>query len=198
MKRLLQLGFILGLGGMLAAGYFFPWVDYPRYRSDASVVANGGRVEQFLVRLPADRIGAAIDAPAADPALSPVIEHFKLRDANGNVIGIAARHQLTVGDHNETAWLLTIPSRGTIALAASSSARDSLESLLAARGVMPGQNVSPELSIDAGAPATSVAATGEFSGIKFELVETWIVTGLEEDGQVRGTLRLSTVGRSTS
>jgi hypothetical protein len=195
MKRLLQLGFVLGLGGTIAAAYFAPWVDYPRYRSVTSVVANGGRVEQFMVRLPADRIGSPIAAPAAEAGMPARLEHFKLRDVDGNVIGILARHELELADGEGTAWLLTIPSRGTIALASRSPRGSSIDSALARRGLASGQSIDPELSIDLGTGAKSVAATGEFSGLEFELVETWLVTGLDDDGGIRGTLRLNTVGR---
>lgn len=199
MKRLLQLGFILGLAGTLAAAYFAPGFEYTRYRSAASVVANGGRVEQFVVRLPADRIGLPIQAaPPASAGGSARLEHFKLRDAGDNVIGIAVRHRVDAADGSQTAWLLTIPSRGTIALAAPADSPGSIEGVLAERGLSAGQTLSPELSIDLGSPAASVEATGEFAGIDFELVETWVVTGLEDDGRVRGTLRLNTVGRQST
>jgi hypothetical protein len=194
MKRLLLLGFVLGLAGTLATAYFAPWVEYQRYRSPAEVVPNVGRVEQFVVRLPTDRIGAPIeDLPAAR------LEHFKLRDADGNVIGVAARHQTTLTGGDETAWLLAIPSRGTLTLASAASASGTtIESRVAARGLTAGDNAEPELSIDFGAPARSVSATGEFSGIDFQLVETWVVTGIEDNGQIRGTLHLNTTGRRSS
>jgi hypothetical protein len=193
MKRLLQLGFILGLGGTLAAAYFVPWFEYPRYRSATTVMQNGGRLEQFVVRLPADRIGTAL-AATSDPEAGS-LEHFKLRDADGNVIGIAVRHTVPLVDSTATAWLLTIPSRGSIALAASAPRGVTIESLLAARGLVAGESSEPGLSIDPGMSAKSVAATGEFDGIAFELIETWLVSGLEADGEIRGTLSLSTLGR---
>jgi len=190
MKRLLQLGFVLGLLGTLAGAYFAPWFEFPRYRSAATVVPNGGRLEQFEVRLPADRIGLAVPSSSAAGQL----EHFKLRDVEGNVIGLAARHSLLLADGTATSWLLTIPSRGTIAFAPSTPAAESLESLVAASGLVAGARSEPEISIDVGSKASSVAATGEFARIDFELVETWVIAGLEDDGGIRGTLRLSTVG----
>lgn len=193
MKRLLQLGLLLGFGGVLAAAWFAPWFEYPRYRSTATVVPNGGRLEQFVVRLPADRIGGSLQG-AAEPG-SGRLEHFKLRDADGNVIGIAARHSIPIADGIATSWLLTIPSRGSIALASAVPAAESVEARLAASGLVAGRSSEPELSIDLGVAAKSVAATGEFFGIAFELVETWLVAGLETDGGIRGTLRLSTIGR---
>jgi hypothetical protein len=182
--------------GTIAVAYAFPWFEYERYLSRTSVVANGGRVEQFVVRLPADRIESTIEVPGAgsDQRLS----HFKLRDAEGNVIGLAAKHELTIEGARETAWLLTIPSRGTIALAAWSPVLGSIESMVAERGLVPGQNVDPGLSIDFGAPAQSVVTTGEFEDISFELVETWQVTGLDEEGRIRGTLQLNTIGTQST
>src|SRR6516164_7015137 len=94
----------LGFVGVLTAGHFVPWGAHVRLPSQTRVVANGGRAEQFVIRLPADRIdvagaktsglraataaGASTLAPqlAAEPLL---IEHFKIRDAAGNVIGLA-------------------------------------------------------------------------------------------------------------
>lgn len=206
MKRLLQLGFLLGLAGTLAAAYFMPWFEYTRYRSATSVVANGGRVEQFLVHLPADRIGPIreveareIEASSAAGTPGPArLEHFKLRDADGNVIGIAARHTLALGGGEQTAWLLTIPSRGTVTLAGTAAAARSIEATLAAQGVAAGQTLEHALSIDGAAPAASVAVTGEFEGIEIELVETWMITGLSADGQIQGTLSLNTLARRPS
>jgi hypothetical protein len=194
MKRLLQLGFILGLFGSLAGAYFAPWFEFPRFRSAATVVQNGGRLEQFEVRLPADRIGAGVALPSGPESGS--LEHFKLRDVEGNVIGVAARHSLPLADGTATSWLLTIPSRGTIAFTSSTPASVSLEGRIAASGLVAGARSEPEISIDLGSPASSVATTGEFAKIGFELVETWVIAGLEDDGAIRGTLRLSTVGRS--
>lgn len=197
MKRLLQLGFILGLAGTIAAAWFAPIFEYTRYRSATSVVANGGRVEQFQVHLPVDRLestGATV--MPGDP--STRLQHFKLRDTEGNVIGLVARHQITTGEAVETAWLLTIPSRGSIALAAGPGGAGSIESLVAARGLSAGQSLDRPLSFDLQAPARSVAATGEFAGIDFELIESWVVTGVDENGGILGTLRLNTLGRQST
>ena len=196
MKRLLQFGFVLGLVGTIAAAYFSPWFEHTRYRSLTSVVNNGGRLEQFVVQLPADRIESVADSPAGDSGMR--LSHFKLRDADGNVIGLAAKHELTIESSLESSWILTIPSRGTIALVASSSNLDSIESIVAARGLVVGQSADQPLSIDSAGAARSIVTTGEFSGIDFELVETWVVTGVDDDGQIRGTLRLNTIGRQST
>ena len=189
MKRLLQLGFVVGLFGTIAAAYFLPWFEYTRYRSATQVLANGGRVERFIVQLPADKLDSKVDAGLAD-GIGVRLQHFKLRDAEGHVIGIAARHDLAGA---ETAWLLTIPSRGTIALAASVGSAEPVESVVSAAGLGPGDRAEPALSID-GVPTRSVSTTGEFAGIDIDMVETWVISGVDEDGQVRGTLQLNTVG----
>jgi hypothetical protein len=194
MKRLLQLGFVIGLVGTIAAAYFVPWVEYTRYLSKTSVVANGGRVEQFMVRLPADRI----EPSAAENASGTRLSHFKLRDAEGNVIGLAAKHEITIAGALETAWLLTIPSRGTIALAGTAPVSGSIESIVTAQGLEAGQSLEQGLSIELANPATSVSSTGEFAGIAFELGETWVVTGRDENGRIRGTVQLNTVGRRST
>lgn len=196
MKRLLQVGFALGLVGTIAVAYAFPWFEYERYLSKTSVVANGGRVEQFMVHLPADQIESTIEVPGSESGQR--LSHFKLRDAEGNVIGLAAKHELSIDGARETAWLLTIPSRGTIAFAGWSPVLGSIESMAADRGLVPGQGADPGLSIDFGAPAQSVVTTGEFEGISFELVETWQVTGIDEEGRIRGTLQLNTIGTQSS
>jgi hypothetical protein len=65
----------------------------------------------------------------------------------------------------------------------------------AERGLAIGETLEQALSIDVAAPARSVTATGEFANLEFDLVETWVVTGIDEDGQVHGTLQLNTIGR---
>jgi hypothetical protein len=201
MKRLLQVGFVLGLTGTLVAAYFAPWFQYQRYPSATSVLINGGRVEQFLVQLPVDRIGPPIAAKGSgeSAAAAPAqLEHFKLRDTSGNVIGVAARHVVPRADGAETSWLLAIPSRGTVTLAGGASGESTIDAEIAARGLTAGQSVDPAISIDLGGTAKSVAATGEFAGIEFQLVETWVVSGLDDNGHVRGVLHLNTVGLETS
>src|SRR5690606_19757914 len=51
-------GVVLGLAGILAAAKYAPWVSPERLPSHTSVVANGGRAEAFVIRLPADRLSA--------------------------------------------------------------------------------------------------------------------------------------------
>ena len=56
MKAVFSIGIVLGLASVLAGAALYPWVDHPRLPSRTRVVANGGRAEQFIVRLPLDKI----------------------------------------------------------------------------------------------------------------------------------------------
>lgn len=208
MKRLLQLGLIMGFAGALAAVYFTPWIRYERYASEANVIANGGRSEQFLIRLPSDLIQAgpvtphhgasdgAQGAEAAPPgppnAPAVLIEHFKLRDVNGNVLGVAARHFSS--SESTAAWLLAIPSRGTLVAVGEGSSPRAIETALGERGWRPGTDFAANLTLELTPRATGVAATGEFEGIDLRLTEARSVTGVDSDGVVRGTITLGTIG----
>ena len=52
-------GILLGIIVVLGAARFYPWVDHPRSASRTTVLHNGGRVEDFLIRFPVDRISNA-------------------------------------------------------------------------------------------------------------------------------------------
>ena len=69
MKIVFLLAILGGFGGTLAGAHFVPWLKHARLPSHTSVVANGGRSEQFVIRLPADRL-AATDLGWKDTVLS--------------------------------------------------------------------------------------------------------------------------------
>src|SRR5688572_1062090 len=106
MKIVFLLTLALGFAGTLAGAHFAPGLKHARLPSQTSVIANGGRAEEFLIRLPTDRIAAtdgeagglrsngygAMLLPAQFVAEPLLVEHFKVRDSGGNVIGVAARH----------------------------------------------------------------------------------------------------------
>src|SRR4051812_17606724 len=154
MKITFFLAILFGFVGVLAAGHFVPWGAHVRLPSQTHVIANGGRAEQFLIRLPADRIDVAgaqkaglraAPAPGAAGARGGVgraagpggagppppqltaepllVEHFKIRDAAGNVIGLAARHWSADVHSSGPAWSVMIPSRGALLLTAPAEAR---------------------------------------------------------------------------
>lgn len=209
MKAVFLLAILCGFGGTLAGAHFAPWLAHARLPSHTSVVANGGRAEQFLIRLPADRI-AATDGeagglratgavgtmllPAQFVAEPLLVEHFKVRDSAGNVVGVAARHWTATGAAATTTWSVLIPSRGALVLSAPGEARGALETALRARGYSAGQAWEGQLSVQMVQAGGAVSAgTGEFERLTGEYTETWTVSAVDEDGKVSGTIELGTV-----
>lgn len=208
MKYTFLTGLLVGFGGLLLAAGAYPWVQHPRLPSVAEVVPNGGRAEQFVIRLPADRIGgfgadAAGGALAARPApggrLS--IEQFKVRNSQGRVIGVAARHAAVTDDTRGVAWIVSIPSRGALMLA-DPSAAVGLEAALADLGYVPGSawegNLRLETIPSTGEAPQLSAGTAEFAGLEIGFSEFWTVTGVAADGVLRGTIELATISRRGS
>ena len=211
MKIVFLLAILGGFGGTLAGAHFVPWLKHARLPSHTSVVANGGRSEQFVIRLPADRLAATDGqvggmrssgnkAPMALPAqfiAEPLlVEHFKVRDAEGNVVGVAARHWNGGGAGPTTTWSVLIPSRGAFVLNAAGEARGTLESALRSGGYSAGKAWSGEIvvpMIPQGAPGVVAAGTGEFEGLDGSYTEAWTVAAVDEEGQLSGTVEISTV-----
>ena len=211
MKTALSIGLLVGFCGVLAAAHYYPWVVHSRLPSQTSVVANGGRAERFLIRLPVDRIdtvggtnlgvrgdpaaAAVLPAPLADHAF--LIEHFKIRDAAGNVIGLAARHWSNTPDGPATAWSLLIPSRGALLLTAPGEPRAALDAALRKVGFVPGTAWTGDLRVALGTgrddEGVVTAGTDEFGGLQGHFSETWTVTGVSDGGDLRGTIELDTV-----
>jgi hypothetical protein len=160
MKSTFVVAVVLGFVGILAAGHFVPWFPHVRLPSKTTVVANGGRSEQFIIRLPADRItaigasaaGIRAATPSGGAGLPPnltaqplLVEHFKIRDSSNNVIGIAARHWSADAAGSGTAWSLLIPSRGAMLLTAPGEAGSVLDKALQKAGARTGRNQRPRL-----------------------------------------------------
>ena len=203
-------GIVLGLAAVLGAAGFVPWVDHPRLVSRTQVLPNGGRREDFFVRLPVDRIvsigseglplGATafppgLDLPAALAAEPLQIDHFKVRDAGGNVVGVASRHSIGLDESAAVAWSITLPSRGALWLVG-----DTDPTVFAAGfesiAYVPGEPWSGDLEI---ALATGEAPVGrieggsdEFATLSGEYDERWKITGIDESGSLRGTIELNT------
>lgn len=211
MKTVFLLAILAGFGGTLAGAHFVPWLKHARLPSHTSVVANGGRAERFLIRLPADRI-AATDAeagglraegatgamlmPAKFVAEALLVEHFKVRDAEGNVIGVAARHWNGGGVSPATTWSVLIPSRGVMVLSAPGEARGALETALRSSGYSAGQAWKGQVAVSMtprGGVGAVASGAGEFEGLAGSYTESWSVAGVDEDGRVSGTIELSTV-----
>jgi hypothetical protein len=207
MKTVFLLALSLGFGGTLAGAHFAPWLQHARLPSHTSVVANGGRAEQFLIRLPADRIaatdgeaggvrgaGGAMLLPAQFLAEPLLVEHFKVRDSAGSVIGVAARHWNGGGAGPTTTWAVLIPSRGALVLSAPGEARGALESALRGGGYSAGREWAGQVAVpmleDDGAV---VAGSGEFEGLAGSYSETWTIAAVDDAGRVSGTIELGTI-----
>lgn len=211
MRALFLLGLVFGFGGTLAAAHWVPWISHQRLPSQTTVVANGGRAEQFLIRLPADRI-AATDAKAAglrsvaatggmvlpaqflaEPLL---VEHYKVRDSVGQVVGIAGRHWAN-GDRGMTAtWSLVIPARGSLVLRGQGEKGGALDAALKRVGYAPGAAWEGTLEVALSPGGTVAGGTGDFAGLGGSYTETWKVTGVDPAGAMRGTIELYTVTRT--
>ena len=212
MKTTFFLALFLGFAGVLAAGHWVPWGAHVRLPSQTHVVANGGRAEQFLIRLPADRIDVAgaktvgLRAASAAATLPPqltaeplLVEHFKVRDAAGNVIGLAARHWSADTHSSGTAWSLMIPSRGALLLTAPAEPRAALDTALRNAGYTAGAlwngNVKVAFAPEDSDSAIVAAGSEEFAGLAGKYSETWTVTGVTDGGELHGTIEIDTVTR---
>jgi hypothetical protein len=214
MKVFFSVAVLLGFVGTLAGARVLPVGTHARLPSKTTVVANGGRAEQLVIRLPADEI-AATDAPIgglrgaqgrsrmelpAQLAAAPLlVEHFKVRDSGGNVIGIAARHWTVTADGPTTSWAILMPSRGSLALTSPGEAPGTLEAALKDAGYSQGAAWTGEAhwSLGGGGTGAVAEASGEFAGLTGSYTEDWTITGVDESGELRGTIELSTVTKQT-
>ncbi|MCC5868898.1 MAG: hypothetical protein JJU27_10320 [Gammaproteobacteria bacterium] len=203
-------GLLVGLLGGLAAATLVEWVDHPRMRAHVSVQPNGGALEQFVIRLPRDRIfdsGAADGLPARFPADVELsagltggahIEQFKLRDREGEVIGVAARHSQTLGATTSAAWILYLPGRGSLLLH-HVEPPGGLADELSRRGLRAGTAWNGEVTLRR-TVGPAGQGRGQVAGGSFEFArhtgsygETWRLTGVDVEGRLRGTIELDTL-----
>lgn len=200
MKSTFLVGMLLGLIGTLAVAHQLPWGQHLRLASVTTVQPNGGRVEQFLIRLPADRLPTAdaLAVTAADGEWPPLrMEHFRLRDVDGQVIGVAARHATTTADGPATAWSVVIPGRGSFVLAGRGDAVDAVDRAVAGAGYRSGMawnaNLSVRLATDEPGATRVIGGSREFDGLQGDYSEVWRVTGADDMGELRGTIELTKV-----
>jgi hypothetical protein len=212
MKASFVTGFILGIAAVLAAAWLYPWVNHVRIPSRTSVVANGGRGEQFLIRLPADKVAVASNLESGprlkrfpDRTRLPddvgdelvLIEQFKIRDSSGDVIGVASRHTVEADQRIQTVWNLFIPSRGAMLLRGDAAA-SMLDRRLEDAGLRAGEPWAGDIRVpppdaERASGGELIAGTGEFDGLTGRYGESWQVTGVSVDGELRGTIQLNTV-----
>jgi hypothetical protein len=206
------------LGGVLLTcllAAVYPLPQHERFRSAISVIADGGREESFFVDWPQDRIGlresaglvraaGALVLPVAGRA-GPSAELFRLRDAAGNVVGLASRvtSGRRVGDGPEvqgTDWVLLLPARGTLFLT-QMNARD-VAPQAAAAGLVPAADApgfwagANRYRITAGPAAGGAGSVtggaGEFAGLRGTYDETWELQEIAASGSTRGRIALVT------
>jgi hypothetical protein len=216
MKTVFLLAIVAGFGGTLAGAHFLPWVTHTRLPSHTSVVANGGRAEQFLIRLPVDRIAATdgqagglrsagvqgvMALPAQFVSEPLLVEHFKVRDVAGTVIGVAARHWGSTDAGPTTTWSILIPGRGALLLSAPGEVRGAVDRALQSAGHSAGSEWNGELAVTL-TPTSEVgsvaAGSGEFDGFGGSYTETWALTGVGDSGELRGTIALDTITKRHS
>lgn len=196
--------------------------EHFRYRSLIDVQTNGGRSETFVIRWPQDRldlpgeliVGDRVTRAAAqgmmvldDPAGRRLsAELFRLRDREGNIIGLAGRMSSAAAGaaRSSSDWLLVIPARGSLALT-QADARD-----LTVRRVDDGQSVYARAAADLpgfwaagrryrmstgpqGGAGRVVQGSDEFAGLAGRFTETWELEELAADGATRGRIVLETV-----
>jgi hypothetical protein len=209
-RFLLITGLLTGFFGGLALATLVDWVDHPRLRAHVTVQPNGGAQERFVIRLPRDRILDS-GSPGGLPAVFPETlklpdgllpgghaEQFKLRDREGEVIGVAARHTELLGGRATAAWVLYLPGRGSVLLEHQESA-EGLTGELARRNLVAGRAWEGELTVrrTAGPLADGlgrvVGGSREFSRLGGSYTETWRLTGVDADGGLRGTIEIDTV-----
>ena len=218
MKRLFFLSLLAGVALTVASAALIPLPRHVRFPSNIEVLTNGGRQESFEVRWPQDRIalpgelegayrvsdGGGVVLPSAEGLAS--IELFRLRDGEGNVIGLASRSTAVFPEQrfdNATSsnWILMIPSRGTLLLSQEDSAN------LSARGGAGGFELPAETAefwapgsryrITAG-PAPGgrgriVGGSDEFRDLSGSYSEIWELSEISSDGRTEGRISLVTV-----
>jgi hypothetical protein len=204
---------------ILAAGVF-PLPQHQRYRSITSVLANGGRQESFTIEWPRDRVPLTEQSPdgvlvnAGGTAILPgpggvaaSAELFRLRDASGNVVGLASRATTneTGADGKpvqSTNWMLLLPSRGSLLLRQVNTVDTTPRPRTLGGALAPAQDApgfwaggtrqritgQPE----AGSAGQVLAGTEEFDRLQGSYEEIWELTEVAADGATRGRIMLST------
>ncbi len=211
MRNTFTLGLLLGFVGFLAATYFYPLVNHARIDSQTTVALNGGRTETLLIRLPVDRISsvgdgttglrgnghpAGVDLPIDFAGTGVLVEHFKLRDVGGNVIGLAAHHGSGAASGDASVWAFQIPGRGTVVFSGSTEHPAVIDQALRNAGHVAGQRWSGEIDVSL-TPVVEetrvIEGTEEFGDVAGRFSENWHLTGVSATGELRGTIEFETI-----
>ncbi len=129
MKKLLLIGFLLGIATAIGLTGFVAPINHKYEASLTRVAENSGRIETFVIDLPQDRllslsgdivaresVPKELAMPEGLRLAASRVEVFRLRDANHTVIGLASR----MSDEAAQAvdWTLYMPARGALFLTA--------------------------------------------------------------------------------
>jgi hypothetical protein len=191
--RLFLATFILGALLTLLAARLYPLPEPPRLPSDSIALANGGREEAFVIRLPEDRLGSARAASvAAFPAQSFVregndhilAELFRVRDGGGRIIGLASKMSGNVAVSEVRAqqnadWTLLIPSRGGLSMSTAGLPADQSRFYPTNR-----------LGLDPARSGRILFGTEDFANLTGFFVEETEIDRVDDNGQAYGVLTL--------
>lgn len=226
MSRLFWNSFFAGLLLAGLAASFWPLPEHARYRSLTTVLPDGGRQEDFIIRWPDDRIARGSETVTALPAEAATgaavledsagqrvsAETFRIRDGADNVIGVAARMAGTGGaiadaDRSVSNWLVVIPGRGAVLLSqpdmfdTTARQRDTLNGMITLSAMQDPAfwKSRKEQRVTAATPRYAgriLRGTGEFAGLSGSFRETWKFDGLGTEGRPHGRIVLSTLSES--
>ncbi len=197
MKKTFLIGVLLGIGGAVALAGWYPFVDPVRLPSETRVAKNGGRAENFHVRLPDDRVAVTAGTTISEPRLPTDIvfppepelvgvqvEIFKLRNESGKIVGLASRVNANGSeDAGYTDWTLFLPARGALFLTAPMP--------LGWPYGAPGEATVPT-AVDV-VFGDIAGGAGEFEGLAGSFSEEWTLTGTTEDGRLTGEIEIATL-----
>ncbi len=210
-----------GIVLFILAGAVLPLPQHQRYRSEVSVIPDGGREESFTIRWPQDRVQPVDASPAASlktagaatvllagaDGVGAASEVFRLRDADDNVVGLASRttSRRSAGGGppvQGTDWILLLPSRGALFMTqlngidAAPRPGGHGSDLVPAADAPGFWSAGNRLRITAG-PAQGgagevVGGSDEFAGLEGTYEETWELEDAAPNGPTRGHITLVT------
>lgn len=194
MTRLFLASLALGLLLTLTVAAVYPLPEPAKIYSQATVLTNGGREEVYVIRLPDDRLGspraaATADFPtqafAAAGSERVLAELFRVRNAEGDIVGLATRMNGKVAGvanspETVTDWMLLIPGRGALLMSRGSVAAG-------ADADFPVDRMGFSF-VNSG---SVVSGTGDFEGLIGFYQEETEIERVDADGQAYGVVTLS-------
>ena len=195
MFRLFLASFVLGALVSLLGARLYPLPDAPVAVSDSAALANGGREEIFHIRMPGDRLGNKRAAAVADFPTRKFVrqgndsisaELYRVRNGSGQVIGLASKMSGSVVTRDgqrarNTDWVVMIPGRG---------------SLMMSTGALPSDDTmrypANRLGFNPTRSGLIIDGTGNFDNLSGFFAEDMDIDSVDENGQLRGVLKIIT------